>query len=119
MDQRAYHMNDNVLYISWSPGPGISVKSYYAGSLPHVEYNRRQREALQTRMVSMTSMPMRQPDFASDMIAGRKPLPRSKAFVDTLHWGETAARSYEETVEAGGKVAEVKANPIPYWEVAD
>ena len=65
----------------------------------------------------MTSMPMRQPDFASDMIAGRKPLPRSKAFGNTLHWGETAARSYEETVEAGGKMAEV--NPLPYWEVAD
>ena len=70
-------------------------------------------------VVSPASMSMRPPDFGSDMIAGRRPLPRSKAFRDTLHWGETAARSYEETVEAGGKVAEVKANPLPYWEVAD
>ena len=29
-----------------------------------------------------------------------------KAFGDTWHWDETAARSYEETVEAGGQVAE-------------
>ena len=29
-----------------------------------------------------------------------------KAFEDTWHWDETAARSYEETVEAGGQVAE-------------
>ena len=29
-----------------------------------------------------------------------------KAFGDTWHWDETAARSYEETVEAGGHVAE-------------
>ena len=29
-----------------------------------------------------------------------------KAFGDTWHWDETAARSYEETVEAGGQTAE-------------
>ena len=29
-----------------------------------------------------------------------------KAFGDTWHWDETAARSYEETVEAGGQVSE-------------
>ena len=29
-----------------------------------------------------------------------------KAFGDTWHWDETAARSYEETVEAAGQVAE-------------
>ena len=29
-----------------------------------------------------------------------------KAFGDTWHWDETAARSYEETIEAGGQVAE-------------
>ena len=29
-----------------------------------------------------------------------------KAFGDTWHWDETAARSYEETVEAGGQLAE-------------
>ena len=29
-----------------------------------------------------------------------------KAFGDTWHWDETAARSYEETVETGGQVAE-------------
>ena len=29
-----------------------------------------------------------------------------KAFGDTWHWDEAAARSYEETVEAGGQVAE-------------
>ena len=29
-----------------------------------------------------------------------------KAFEDTWHWDKTAARSYEETVEAGGQVAE-------------
>ena len=29
-----------------------------------------------------------------------------KAFEDTWHWDEAAARSYEETVEAGGKVAD-------------
>ena len=29
-----------------------------------------------------------------------------KAVEDTWHWDETAARSYEETVEAGGQVAE-------------
>ena len=29
-----------------------------------------------------------------------------KAFGDTWHWDETAARSYEETVEVGGQVAE-------------
>ena len=29
-----------------------------------------------------------------------------KAFGDTWHWDETAARSYEEIVEAGGQVAE-------------
>ena len=29
-----------------------------------------------------------------------------EAFGDTWHWDETAARSYEETVEAGGQVAE-------------
>ena len=29
-----------------------------------------------------------------------------KAFEDTWHWDEQAARSFEETVEAGGQVAE-------------
>ena len=29
-----------------------------------------------------------------------------KAFGDTWHWDEAAARSYEETVEAGGQVSE-------------
>ena len=27
-----------------------------------------------------------------------------KAFADTWHWDETSARSYEDTVEAGGQV---------------
>ena len=33
-----------------------------------------------------------------------------KAFGDTWHWNETAARSYEETVEAGGQVA--RGHPV-------
>ena len=46
-----------------------------------------------------------------------------KAFGDTWHWDETAARSYEETVEAGGQVAEamqegsatLRARERPCW----
>ena len=37
VEQRAFYMNDKVLYISWSTGPEISGKSYNAGSLPDVE----------------------------------------------------------------------------------
>ena len=33
-----------------------------------------------------------------------------KAFGDTWHWDQTAARSYEETVEAGGQVSEAHAS---------
>ena len=34
-----------------------------------------------------------------------------KAFGDTWHWDETAARSYEETVEAGGQTSPRRCKP--------
>ena len=69
-------------------------------------------------VVSPASMPMRQPDFGSGRSAGRA-ASQIKSVRGDPALGETAACSYEETVEVGGKVAEVKANPLPYWEVAD
>ncbi len=37
---------------------------------------------------------------------GSRSASQIKAFEDTWHWDETAARAFEETVEAGGRVAE-------------
>ena len=48
-------MNDKVLYRSSSTDPEISGKSYNAGSLPVVEYNRSPHDTFQTHMVSPTS----------------------------------------------------------------